>query len=252
MGRRKARLLESVRCADDVFLLRLRIYGTPCAAEPGQFAMVEVPPPHAVLRRPFSIVGVSEASVHLLVRVKGEGTKALCNLSRGALVDILLPLGKGFSMKGEMPLVVAGGIGIAPLLFLLKKLKLRGIDSTLLFGASTKEKLYLSDYISTLSGKVTLATEDGSAGVEGTVLDVMEDVLKGDGRYDFIYACGPEAMLRGVAELARKAGIDGEASVETRMFCGLGACSCCSLRTSTANIKLCVEGPVVPLRSLAL
>jgi len=252
MRRRKARLLESVRCADDVFLLRLRVYGAPCTAKPGQFAMVEVPLTHTVLRRPFSIVEVGEETVHLLVRVKGEGTKALCRLNGGALVDILLPLGKGFSMRGERPLVVAGGIGIAPLLFLLKKLKLGGIDATLLFGASTKEKLYLSDYISTIIGKVTLATEDGSAGVKGTVLDVMEEVLKGDGGYDFIYACGPEAMLRGVAELARKAGIDGEASIETRMFCGVGVCSCCSLRTSTGNIKLCVEGPVVPLHNLTL
>ena len=252
MVRRKARLLEAVRCADGVFLLLLRTHGAPCAAEPGQFAMVEVPLPHAVLRRPFSIVEISEESVHLLVRVKGEGTKALRKLDRGAPIDLLLPLGRGFSVKGEKPLVVAGGIGIAPLLFLLKNLKRRGINSTLLFGASTKENLYLLDYISTLSREVTLVTEDGSAGRKGTVLDVMEGALRCDSGYDFIYACGPEAMLRGVAELAAKAGVDGEASIETRMFCGLGVCSCCSIRTPTANIRLCVEGPVVPLRSLTL
>lgn len=251
MIRKKVRLIECVRCAEDAYILRLYAPDIVKEAEPGQFIMVQIPSLYTIVRRPFSIADAVDDCLHLLIRIVGEGTEHLCRLKAGMTVDVIAPLGSGFSIKGRgRVILIGGGIGIAPLIFLLKKVRQKGAHTTLVFGADRKEHLYLADYVGRLSDYTVLVTEDGSRGEKGTALDVAERLLSGDNNYDFIYACGPQPMLKGVTRLATRAGIDGEISLETRMLCGLGLCRCCTLITRNHNIRLCREGPVVPIRSL--
>ena len=198
-------------------------------AMPGQFVQVAVPDaPHTFLRRPISVnfIDRSDNTLWLLVRNAGEGTSRLCSLKAGEHLNIILPLGNGFSIpsaEGDMrrPLLVGGGVGVAPLLFL---------------GQVLAE-----------SGHVHLSTDDGSAGVHGVVTQhpVMHD--PGISR---IYCCGPAPMMKAVAAIAREREVDCEVSLENMMACGLGACLCCVENTVRGNVCVCTEGPVFNIKQL--
>lgn len=217
---------------------------------PGQFVEVRIDDtPGALLRRPISIHDCCSAagSVTLLVQHVGKGTKWLCNRREGDVVNVVLPLGKGFSLTPtEKPLLVGGGVGVAPLLYLGKELMRRGCEPTFLLGARTENDLLCLERFEQ-AGRTLVCTENGGAGEKGFV--TQHSVLDKE-IFSRIYACGPMPMMKAVANVARAKGIPCEVSLENRMACGLGACLCCVEDTVDGNVCVCKEGPVFDIDRL--
>lgn len=216
---------------------------------PGQFVEVRVDgSPQTFLRRPISInlVDRSANELWLLVHIVGEGTRALSLLKEGDTVNIVAPLGNGFTMPaaaGERYLLVGGGVGTAPLLYMGQELVARSCRPVFLLGARSADDLLQLDRFRAL-GEVCLTTEDGSEGERGFVTQhsLWQSV---DASQDWrICTCGPKPMMVAVARLAREKGIPCEASLENLMACGLGACLCCVEDTTEGNVCVCKEGPV--------
>lgn len=218
---------------------------------PGQFVQVAVPnSPSTFLRRPISInyVDYNNNELWLLIRRAGEGTEHLINLQEGAIVNLVFPLGNGFTtdISGEKRLLlVGGGVGVAPLLYLGKTLKDMGQSPEFLLGArSVKDVLEIDEF--NALGKVNISTEDGSLGEKGLV--TLHSAWQNT--YDMVYCCGPLPMMKAVAKICRENNIECEVSLENMMACGLGACLCCVEKTVKGNICVCTEGPVFNINSL--
>lgn len=214
------------------------------AMVPGQFVEVRVDgSPSTFLRRPISINFVDREAneLWLLVHAVGEGTRTLAHLKEGDVVNVVLPLGHGFTMQASKSyLLVGGGVGTAPLLYLGQELASMGCKPTFLLGARTADDLLQLDLFRRL-GEVFVTTEDGSDGERGFV---TQHSLWTSASFDRICTCGPKPMMVAVARLAREKGIACEASLENMMACGLGACLCCVEDTTDGNVCVCKEGPV--------
>ena len=211
---------------------------------PGQFAEVRVDGSATTfLRRPISIcnIDIKQNELWLLVAVVGEGTRWMATLKRGDRLNCVLPLGNGFTAKPvNRPLLIGGGVGVAPLLYLGAQLKQNGIEPTFLLGARKDTDLLLLDEFRRY-GRVLVTTEDGSAGEKGFV--TQHSVLTQE-HFDCILTCGPTPMMKAVARLAHEKDIPCEASLENMMACGLGACLCCVEKTKRGNLCVCKDGPV--------
>lgn len=233
-------------------LLKLTCKETLPEMLPGQFVEVRVDnSPHTMLRRPISInyVDYENNRLWLLVAGAGEGTKRLVNLTEGATVNCVLPLGNGFTMpkrKNDRILLVGGGVGVAPLLYFGKRIKDFGAEPVFLLGARSANDLLELDAFESI-GTVYVTTEDGSAGEKGFV--TCHSVLQRE-RFSQISTCGPKPMMVAVAKYAAKAGVFCEASLENMMACGLGACLCCVEKTTEGNLCVCKEGPVFNVKRL--
>jgi dihydroorotate dehydrogenase electron transfer subunit len=218
---------------------------------PGQFVQIKIEnSPGTFLRRPFSIhdVDIGKNTFKILIQVVGDGTKKLCKVLKGESLNIIYPLGNHFTIpvRSEKVLLVGGGCGIAPLLFLGRSLKQQGSETDFLFGfRNSKRILEYSEYESL--GKVWLTTEDGSAGTEGYVTD--HPVLENN-NYERIYCCGPEAMLKAIANHCKSKGIFCELTLENLMACGIGVCLCCVVDTVRGNVCSCTDGPVFNINDL--
>ena len=232
-------------------LLRLRSERTLPDIQPGQFVQVRVDgSPTTYLRRPISIhdVDFQQNEITLLVQQVGEGTRHFAQAETGDVINMVLPLGNGFSLpeQGEKVLLVGGGIGIAPLYYFAKVLDKKGIRPTLLLGGkSQSDLLRLVDYQQL--GETFVTTEDGSLGEKGFV--TMHSVWQQQ-MFDKIYVCGPKPMMKAVAKLAAEKDIWCEVSLENLMACGLGACLCCVEDTVDGHVCVCKEGPVFNTRRL--
>lgn len=219
---------------------------------PGQFVEVRVDnSPTTFLRRPISIsfVDRSRNELWLLVAAIGDGTRAMASLAVGSRLNCLLPLGNGFTMPSstsERVLLVGGGVGVAPLLYMGAEMRRCGCEPTFLLGARRSADLLLLDHFRRY-GRVFVTTEDGSAGERGFVTN--HSVLQ-SGHFDRIQTCGPKPMMVAVARYASAAGIDCEASLENMMACGVGACLCCVEKTTEGNLCVCKEGPVFNINKL--
>ena len=218
---------------------------------PGQFVEVRVDgSPSTFLRRPISINFVDRElnELWLLVATVGEGTRQLARLKAGERLNCLLPLGNGFKIgrPTPQPLLVGGGVGVAPLLYLGKVLKENGVEPTFLLGARTKNDLLMLDEFQKY-GRVFITTEDGSQGERGFVTN---HTLLYKKRFTLIQTCGPTPMMKAVAHYAREQGIECEVSLENLMACGLGACLCCVEKTTKGNLCVCKEGPVFNIKQL--
>jgi len=225
---------------------------------PGQFVQVRVAEAtDPFLRRTFSISGADpdRGTVRLMVDVVGRGTRQLCGMGPGAALSCIGPLGWGFDTGFGGPgacLLVAGGVGVAPLLFLADRLRSRGErEITVLMGARTGDILDMANDPVLDGLTVRYATEDGSRGYRGYVTGPLEEELAG-GRYTAVYTCGPHPMLRATAGIARKHGIPCQVSLEERMACGIGACLGCAVRLADGNVvRACKEGPVFDAEEIA-
>jgi len=232
-------------------LLRLRSDQPLPAIQPGQFVQVRVDDsPSTYLRRPISIhdVDFQQNEISLLVQQVGEGTQHLAQAKEGDVINMVFPLGNGFTCPevGEKVLLVGGGIGIAPLFYFAKVLNAKGTKSTLLLGGKTEtDLLCLFDYQQL--GETFVTTEDGSLGEKGFV--TMHSIWQKQ-NFDKIYVCGPKPMMKAVAKLANEKSIWCEVSLENLMACGLGACLCCVEDTVDGNVCVCKEGPVFNTRRL--
>jgi dihydroorotate dehydrogenase electron transfer subunit len=224
-----------IRLTDDKPLPEMR---------PGQFVEVRVDDSSTTfLRRPISInfVDREQNELWLLVAAVGDGTRRLAALKEGTKLNCVLPLGNGWSQaSGLHPLLVGGGVGVAPLLYLGAEMKAQGIEPTFLLGArSAKDLLMLDEFRK--YGRVLVTTEDGSEGERGFVTN--HSVLQQE-TFGHIYTCGPTPMMKAVARFAQKAGVSCEVSLENMMACGVGACLCCVEKTTEGNLCVCKEGPV--------
>lgn len=218
---------------------------------PGQFVEVRVDgSPATFLRRPISInfVDRERNELWLLVATIGDGTRRLAVLTQGDILNCLLPLGNGFTPAkvGERVLLIGGGVGVAPLLYMGAEMQKTGIEPTFLLGARTAKDLLLTN-IFNMYGRVYVTTEDGSEGEKGFVTN--HSILQQE-HFDRISTCGPTPMMKAVARLARDRGIDCEASLENMMACGLGACLCCVEKTTEGNLCVCKDGPVFNISRL--
>ena len=203
---------------------------------PGQFINIKVPDKY--LRRPISVCDYDDDTVTVIYKVVGEGTKIMSEIKIGLSLDVLTGLGNGFDTKksGKNPLLIGGGVGVPPLYNLAKKLKSEGKDVTVILGFNSSDEVFLKEEFEK-TAKVYLTTADGSAGQKGFVTDAMESL-----DYDYIYTCGPHAMLRAVYD---KSKTGGQFSFEERMGCGFGACMGCSCKTKYGAKRICKDGPVL-------
>jgi dihydroorotate dehydrogenase electron transfer subunit len=223
------------------------------AAEPGQFVMVgfgleQVSAPF--LPRPFSIgLAGPDRTGGLLLREFGAGTRRLAQLREGDRVLLLGPLGRAFSVPPDGPVVcVAGGVGLAPFLFLAAEQRKIGRDVRLLYGERTADRVFAPSLIEELTGVAPIVyTEDGTAGREGLVLEGIQP-----DQAPALLACGPTPMLEAVARLAHQHDLPLQVSVEEHMGCGIGTCQGCVVRSASGEwIKSCTEGPVFDARELS-
>lgn len=220
---------------------------------PGQFVEVKVDnSPSTYLRRPISVNFVDKATneLWLLVQVIGDGTQKMSEYKQGDIVNLLLPLGNTFTIpstnSGQDLLLIGGGVGTAPMLYLGACLKEKGFTPKFLLGARSKnDLLQLDDFRQ--YGEVYCTTEDGSFGEKGYVTD--HSVLKNT-KFSSIYTCGPKPMMMAVAKYANVNKISCEVSLENVMACGFGACLCCVEKTREGNICVCTDGPVFNIEKL--
>jgi len=227
-------------CRDHV-LLTLKDTGP--GPLPGQFVNIRVNTgTDPLLRRPFSIFDYTDRGMEIVVRIVGKGTSLLAGALPGEM-DVLGPLGKGFTIeKNKKVLLVGGGVGNAPLMYLARTLKDNGCDVTFLYGARSKEYIYLAERFKSASSRFVVVTDDGSEGEKGFVTDAAEKLLAAD-KFDRVYTCGPTAMMRALWEKVKnKAPL--EISVENYFGCGVGLCVGCTVQTSCGFQRACMEGPV--------
>lgn len=219
--------------------------------EPGQFVQVEVPDSKTTfLRRPISVNFVDKAAneLWLLVRNAGEGTRHLIETEAGRKLNLVLPLGRGFSMPDpsvEKILLAGGGVGVAPLLYLGARLKDAGFNVSFLLGARRDADLLELEEFSRY-GKVYVSTEDGSKGDRGLI--TQNTALQQS--WNLIYCCGPMLMMKAIAHYASRNHIECEVSLENKMACGVGACLCCVEDTDKGHQCVCTEGPVFNIKQL--
>ena len=224
-------------------------------ARPGQFVHVLPPSVKLILRRPFSLLSTDPARglIAILFRVVGEGTRLLAASGAGDSLDIIGPLGNGFPIGRAGPaLIVGGGVGIPPLVFLTESLLLqRGspADVRVHLGAKDRAALICTDEFRALGIEPILATEDGSAGLQGLVTDALPGPKESMPPKTVIYACGPIGMLKAVARWASDRALTCYVSLENKLACGIGACLGCSIpvRSDDRSIRyerVCCDGPV--------
>ena len=219
---------------------------------PGQFVEIRVDgSPSTFLRRPISINFVDRAQneLWLLVAAVGDGTRRLAQLQAGDLLNCVLPLGNGFTMpatSNEKVLLVGGGVGVAPLLYMGAEMQQAGCEPTFLLGARTAGDLLMLDIFKRY-GRTYVTTEDGSEGEKGFVTN--HSLLQNE-HFTRIASCGPTPMMKAVAAYARKVDVECEVSLENLMACGLGACLCCVEKTTEGNLCVCKDGPVFNIRKL--
>ncbi len=250
---RNARILE-IETWDDYYLMRIASPGIGREARPGQFVMVKVSAePFPLLRRPLSIHDGDTDGFSLFFQIAGLGTGILAAKKPGETLDVMGPIGKGFSVskavRGKKAFLVGGGRGIAPLYFLARELAARGAVVRVFYGGRCSVDIPLMKRFETAGHPAACSTDDGSFGFKGFVTGLLEDVLDRD-RPDLIFACGPDLMMKVIAERALAMGIPAEFSLESTMGCGIGACWGCVHRIRGAGgeswTKICEEGPVFP------
>lgn len=246
----KFRVLTNNAIANNVFIMVVQAETKMEEIFPGQFVNILVPnSQHAFLRRPISICDVDKNNntLKFYIQQVGEGTKALSKMKIGDTLDIMYPLGNGFQIDSKKPLLVGGGCGIAPLVYLSKCFFRKGIRPTVLLGGRNEQMLCLrSDFEP--CADVYLITDDGSLGEKGVV--TQHSLFSDLSRFDKIYSCGPQIMMKAVAKLAINASLPCMVSLENTMACGIGACLCCVTKTDEGHKCVCSDGPVFDVKTL--
>lgn len=225
---------ENIEIAPGIF--KLTVKGD-FQARPGQFYMLKAWEEGIILPRPISVHDVDEQGISFLYAVVGKGTKVLSKLKENDEVNIMGPLGNGFeveNIRGKVA-VVAGGIGIAPMNYLVKSLKDCKID----LYAGFREFSYSVEELEECVNSVQISTETGKIGYKGFVTDLLKPE-----EYDLVLCCGPEIMMKKVVDMCIKKKVEVYISMENRMACGIGACLVCTCKTKEGNERTCKDGPV--------
>lgn len=242
--RNTAVITSVVKLQEDIVSMWLKDEEIALASKPGQFVSFYCKDGSRLLPRPISICEInhSEGTLRFVFRIVGEGTKEIATYKVGDEVVIMGPLGNGFTLEGKKAILIGGGIGIPPMLELAKQLD---IEKSIVLGY--RDVTFMDQEFEPY-GDVYVATEDGSTGVKGNVIDaIREHAIDAD----IIFACGPTPMLRGIKSYALEHGITAQLSLEERMACGIGACLACVCKTKEVdhhthvhNTRICKEGPV--------
>jgi dihydroorotate dehydrogenase electron transfer subunit len=250
----KASVVDNIKLIDDHFLITLHPEGKITKPKPGNFFMVAVDTGlDPLLKRPFSVHRWINGDFQLLYRVVGKGTGILSEKKPGNLLDILGPLGKGFPepAKGRQVILVAGGLGIAPIFALAERIK--KIHPLLFYGAKSKKEVLLIKQLRSLGLDPVISTDDGSLGNKGNTVNALKRYLTRHSspvtRY-VLYACGPELMLKSLSDLALKYDVKSYVALEQNMACGIGTCLGCVVRTRKGHKRVCKEGPVFPVEEI--
>ena len=256
MMQHNAKVLENRRINDTCLQLGLSCPSSWAAAVPGQFVMLRLRSSGIFapfLPRPFSIYRVTaEGRLDILYRMVGRATCAMAALGPGDDLNVLGPLGNGFSCSPDLKqaFLVAGGIGVPPVAFLAQHLAVRkgtaAVDCTVFLGGATASDILCEADFPSLGMTVCIATEDGSAGTKGQVTDILAPSLENQAP-DAVFACGPPGMLRTVGSMATTRKVACQVSIETMMACGMGACMGCAVRSADNQAvykHACTDGPV--------
>jgi dihydroorotate dehydrogenase electron transfer subunit len=246
--------LREVQCWGDFFRFTIEAPALGKEARPGQFVMVKVSEgTFPLLRRPLGVHDANASGIELFFKVAGLGTEILSRKKRGDRLDIIGPLGKGFTIsaatKSKTVYLVGGGRGIAPLYFLARELVKAGSRPVVLYGGRCLADIPLRDRFEEADIEWRCSTDDGSFGFAGLVTDLAARELTKE-KPAMIYACGPDPMMKALASLAAKHRVPAEFSLESIMGCGIGACWGCVHRIKNEAgdgwVKICEEGPVFP------
>ena len=253
MPLRQILILKNKEIAPGYFLMELASTPIAQSSSPGQFLHIKCSKNNnLLLRRPFSIHRViSEDTVEILYKVVGKGTLCLSQKKKGEKVDCIGPLGRGFQLPEDRKqktenrkLLVAGGVGIAPLFFLAERIK--RLPMNVFLGTKTKDELLCIKELKNLGADLHIATEDGSLGYKGLVSTLLKNKLSSVvcRPSSVVYACGPKGMLKEVALLSKEHKIPCQVSFEQFMGCGIGICNSCVIRTKQGYKRVCKDGPV--------
>lgn len=236
-----AKLIKKEEIAKGIFDFILECPELAEKAQAGQFAHIAVP--GKTLRRPISICDATAETLRIVFQVKGEGTEILSQSKVGDEIDILAPLGHGFTIpEGKKVAFVGGGIGVPPMLYSAKQ----ATDAVAVLGFRNKDAVILTEDFEKVCSKVYVATDDGSAGIHGFTTDILKDIIND---VDMICSCGPTPMLKAIAYLCKEYNKPCQVSLEERMGCGIGACLVCACKTldKNGNVEhshVCKKGPV--------
>jgi dihydroorotate dehydrogenase electron transfer subunit len=252
-----AEIIRREQVAEDIYRLTVKAPNIAAASTPGQFVMVRTAEGlDPLLRRPFSVHLVGEGGmIQILFKVIGKGTQALASMEVGRKLDVLGPIGRGFTVANEsLHYLVGGGIGIAPLLFLAKDILKKSEPSSIrvLLGARTKDEIAaMAGEFDSMGLAVETITEDGSFGKQGLVTELMTDLQPE--KAVMVYGCGPYPMLRAVANTCRDKSWSCQVSLETMMACGLAACLGCAVQRADMKgyVHVCKDGPVFDMDEVA-
>jgi dihydroorotate dehydrogenase electron transfer subunit len=249
-------ILANARVADQYFRLVLRAPEIAPLVQPGQFAHIRVLPlKEALLRRPFSIFQVEDDTFSILYKRVGKGTEVLARMGPGEALSAIGPLGHGFSVPspgGEIPLLVAGGYGMAAMYLLAQRSAQKGV---VFVGGRRQVDILCVEEFRALGWDVRITTEDGSLGEKGLVTQPLQAELQRAAAGRRLYACGPTPMLRAVSRLAEEFRVPAELSMDEHMCCGVGVCLACVVRVRSGDgweyQRSCTEGPVFDARQIA-
>ena len=249
-----AQVVSLKRIKPDIFLLCFKSSYLAKKCRPGNFLHIQVPP--AILRRPFSVYDVRGERIFILFRVRGRGTALLAQYKKGDGLNILGPLGRGFVYTKKLCLrkpniLLAGGLGVAPLLFLARHLKNIGCKQlTVILGVKTKNDLLCAASFRKIGCKVFTASDDHSIGFAGNAVELLKEIVADCNDFN-IYCCGPEPMFKALGKVIKNRGnISCQVSFEQFMGCGLGICCGCTIETKNGYKKVCKDGPVFNLRDV--
>ena len=260
MKQLKVKIVENKKIAPHFYKMRVESVYLARNTKPGQFFEVKCSDgAEPLLRRPLGAHRILRNGVEMLYEVVGKGTELLSRRKIGESLDIIGPLGNGFTLYAKRyalnAILIAGGIGVAPLVALAQKIAYRKKAKTyVLIGAKTKSHILCEDEFKKLGCEVVICTEYGLKGKNGLATDLLKDLLNAK-RYPLnaiIYACGPAPMLKAVAEIAERKHIPCQVSLEERMACGVGACLGCPVKIRTGGYKMvCSDGPVFDAKEIA-
>ena len=239
-------ITEKTAIAREIYSFTIFCPGIAAAACPGQF--VHIRAKGFTLRRPISICGIDKekGTLRIVFEIRGEGTSEIAKLNKGELIDMLAPLGHGFTTDSayNKVILIGGGIGTPPMLPLAK---FYGSRAVAISGFRNASAVILQDDFRNTGAETILCTDDGSSGIHGFVTQPLVELAE-KGRVDAVYACGPIPMLKSVADICRRNDIFCEISLEERMACGIGACLGCACRTIRNDEEyfahVCKDGPV--------
>jgi dihydroorotate dehydrogenase electron transfer subunit len=250
-------IVSNERDTDSYFRLVVRAPKITPLIQPGQFAHVHVPSlKDALLRRPFSIFQVQDDAFSILYKTVGKGTDALARMGPGEELSVIAPLGHGFTMPkrgGEIPLLVAGGYGMAAMYLLAQRSPQKGI---VFVGGRRRVDILCEKEFQALGWDVRVTTEDGSHGKKGLVTDLLLAELKRKAKaaHRKVFACGPTGMLKAVGKIADEFKVPAELSMDEHMCCGVGVCLTCVIPLKTGESweyqRTCTEGPVFDSRQI--